>query len=128
MKRYLTVLSLLTAVMLLLTFVVKWAGLAFFEQVPLWLLPVTVLYFAVVDGIQYWLIVNSMKRDPRRFIQVFLGITVGVLFLHLVVLIAGMLIHPAGGKQFAIGFLVLYVVYTVYVIASLVRFMRQAQQ
>ena len=50
--------------------------------------------------------------------------SVGVLFLHIIVLIGGMLINPMGGKRFAVAFLVLYIVYLIHITVSLVRFMR----
>ena len=124
MKHYLCGLSILTAVMLLLAFVVKWIAMPLFASVPMWLLPVAVVYFAVAYGVQYWLSVSSVNKHPKAFIQFFLATTVAVLFLHIVVLVGGMLVNPAGGKRFAIGFLILYVVYTVYMTVSLVRFMK----
>jgi len=115
-----------TIVMMLLAFTVKWAGVASFANMPYWMLPTAVIYFAVVTGLQYWMMVRSMHNDPRKFVNLFLGITVGVLFLHLLVLVAGMLAHTASGKMFAIGFMVLYVVYTAFLTISLVRFSRHA--
>ena len=127
MKRYLTGLGVLSAAMLLLSFVAKWTAMPLFGPVPTWMLVVAVLYFAVAYGVQYWMTVSSVNKNPRAFIQFFLATTVGVLFLHIVVLVGGMLLNPAGGKRFAIGFLILYVIYTVYMTVSLVRFMKNPQ-
>ncbi len=127
MKRYLVGLSVLSAVMLLLAFAVKWTAMPLFEPVPVWMLPAAVIYFAVAYGVQYWLSVSSVNKHPKAFIQFFLATTVAVLFLHIVVLVGGMLANPAGGKRFAIGFLILYVVYTVYMTVALVRFMKNPQ-
>jgi len=126
MKRYLVGLSILTIVMVLLSFAVKWTAMSFFAPLPVWMLPVSVLYFAVAYGVQYWLTVSSVNKNPKAFIQFFLATTVGVLFLHIVVLVGGMLLNPVGGKRFAVGFMILYVVYTVYMTVSLVQFMRNA--
>lgn len=126
MKRYLTRLIVLTIVMMLAAFAMKWFHVAFFEPLPLAMLPLAVLYFAVVDAIQYWLTLNSVNKHPKVFVQSFLGISVAVLFLHLVVLVGGMLLYPAAGKRYAVAFMVLYVVYTVFVIAAFVRFVKQA--
>lgn len=127
MKRYLTGLSVLTVVMLLLSVAVKWLAVPFFAPVASWMLPVAVLYFAVAYGVQYWMTVSSVNKHPKAFVQFFLATTVGVLFLHIVVLVGGMLMNPAGGKRFAIAFLLLYVVYTVFMTVSLVRFMKNPQ-
>lgn len=127
MKRYLVGLSVLSAVMLLLAFAVKWMAIPLFVPVPMWMLPVAVIYFAVAYGVQYWLSVSSVNKHPKAFIQFFLATTVAVLFLHIVVLVGGMLANPAGGKRFAIAFLILYVVYTAYMTMALVRFMKNPQ-
>ena len=127
MKRYLVGLSVLSAVMLLLAFAVKWMAIPLFVPVPMWMLPAAVIYFAVAYGVQYWLSVSSVNKHPKAFIQFFLATTVAVLFLHIVVLVGGMLSNPAGGKRFAIAFLILYVVYTAYMTVALVRFMKNPQ-
>ena len=127
MKRYLVGLSVLSAVMLLLAFAVKWMAIPLFVPVPMWMLPAAVIYFAVAYGVQYWLSVSSVNKHPKAFIQFFLATTVAVLFLHIVVLVGGMLVNPAGGKRFAIAFLILYVVYTAYMTVALVRFMKNPQ-
>ena len=127
MKRYLVGLSVLSAVMLLLAFAVKWMAIPLFAPVPVWMLPAAVVYFAVAYGVQYWLSVSSVNKHPKAFIQFFLATTVAVLFLHIVVLVGGMLANPAGGKRFAIGFLILYVIYTAYMTVALVRFMKNPQ-
>ena len=128
MKRYLTLLLVVTLVMMLLSFAMKWFHVSFFEPLPVVMLPVTVLYFAVVDAVQYWLTIGSVNKHPKAFVQTFLAISVAVLFLHLVVLVGGMLLNPVSGKRYAIAFMVLYVVYTVFIMAAFVRFVRQASQ
>lgn len=126
MKRYLIGLLLLTLVMVVLAFAVKWTGMAFFAPVPVWMLPVTVLYFGVAYAAQYWLTVNAANKHPKVFVQQFLATTVGVLSLHIMVLVGAMLTHPECGKRFAVAFLILYVVYTAYMVVELVRYVRNA--
>lgn len=126
MKRYLVGLALLTVVMVLLALAGKWAAMPFLAPVPTWMLTVAVLYFAIAYGVQYWMTVSSVNKHPKAFIQFFLATTVGVLFLHLVVLIGGMMLNTTAAKRFAVVFLILYVVYSVYMTISLVQFMRKA--
>lgn len=127
MKRFFTGLIVITIVMLLFAFAVKWFSIDLFAKLNVMALPLAVLYFAVISGIQYWFTLNSMKRSPKQFVQFFLGTTVAVLVLHIIVLVCGMLSNPSGGKSFAVGFLILYVVYTVYVVAAIVQYVRKAQ-
>ena len=124
MKGYFKGLALLTVCMLLLAFMTKWTDMAFFAPVPAWLLPAAVVYFAVAYGVQYWYTVISVNKHPKAFVQSFLAVTVAVLFLHILVLVGGVYVNISGGKRFAVGFLILYVVYTIYLTASFVRFMK----
>ncbi|MBQ6956565.1 MAG: hypothetical protein IJP80_08125 [Bacteroidales bacterium] len=128
MRRYLLGLIVLTIVMMVLAFATKWCGMDFFAPLPSWLLPAAVLYFAVACGVQYWLTVSGMNKRPLAFIHFFLATTVAVLLLHIVVLVGGMLLNPAGGKRFAVAFLTLYVVYTVYMITQLVLYVRRVSK
>lgn len=127
MKQYLIHLLVLTLAMTLAAFAVRWIPVDYLAPLSVMTLPLLVLYFTVVDGVQYWLTVGSIRKSPKAFVQFFLGISVGVLFLHLIVLVAGMFSNPPLGKRFAVAFLILYVVYTVFVIAELVMFARRLQ-
>lgn len=128
MRRFYTGLILVTIVMVLLAFAIKWFNMDFFAPVPMALLPVTALYFAVVDGLQYWLTLRSMNKKPMAFIQFFLASTVAVLFLHILALVGGIFSNPAGGKRFAVGFLACYVVYTAYIMAGFIGFVKRASK
>lgn len=127
-KRYFIGLTVLTVLMVLAVLVAKWTAVPLCAPVPLWLMLAAVLYFGVAYGVQYWLTVSSVYKNPKAFVQFFLATTVGVLFLHIVVLVGGVLSNLAGAKRFAVIFLILYVIYTVYMTVSLVHFMRNPEQ
>lgn len=122
MRRYYLILVVLT---LLLTAVVWWVSM----RVPalgsqhsiLYVLP---LYFAVVTGIQHYVVSNSLKKDPRTFIKNFLGLTVGTLFLHLVVLSLWAFTHIPTAKPFIIVFGIGFVLYLVFETLMLVLLVR----
>ena len=123
MRRYYLILVVLT---LLLTAVVWWVNM----RVPalgsqhsiLYVLP---LYFAVVTGIQHYVVANSLKKDPRTFIKNFLGLTVGTLFLHLVVLSLWAFTHIPTAKPFIIAFGIGFVVYLFFETLMLVLLVRK---
>ena len=122
MRRYYLILVVLT---LLLTAVVWWVNM----RVPalgsqhsiLYVLP---LYFAVVTGIQHYVVANSLKKDPRTFIKNFLGLTVGTLVLHLVVLSLWAFTHIPTAKPFIIVFGIGFVLYLVFETLMLVLLVR----
>ena len=106
MRRYYIILAALT---LLLT-AVAW----FFGHVGQRIFIVLPIYFAVIAGIQHFVVANSLKKDPRTFIKNFLGLTVGTLFLHLVVLSVWAFTHIPTAKPFIIAFGIGFVVYLVF--------------
>lgn len=82
------------------------------------------LYFGVVTAIQHYVVANSLKKDPRTFIKNFLGLTVGTLFLHLVVLSLWAFTHIPTAKPFIIAFGIGFLVYLVFETLMLVLLVR----
>lgn len=124
MKRYYLHLTLLTLVLVIASFMLLWCAPALF----LVIMPITALYFAIVTGVEHNLVVRAAHKDARTFIKVFLGLTIGSLFLHLVVMAAYMFTHIQQAKLFALAFAVCYIVYLVFETAALVRFVRAYQK
>ena len=117
MKRYYIILAVLTVV---LAAVAWWLGSGLGQTV----ITVLPLYFAIVTGMQHYVVANSLKKDPRTFIKNFLGLTVGTLFLHLVVLSLWAFTHIPTAKPFIIAFGIGFVVYLVYETLMLVLLVR----
>ena len=104
--------------LVLTTFAVMWAA----PEIFIATMPLLVLYFTVLTGVQHLLVVRSMQKSPKTFVQIFLGTTVGVLFVHLIVLGVFLISNPHQGKRFLIAFCIGYVVYLVFETIALVRF------
>ena len=122
MKRYLIILLSITLLLVLAALVPMWTGDARYQCV----MPFIPLYFALVTGVEHWAVVESMNKSPRTFVKNFLGITVGVLFVHLVVMSLWMFTHAREAKWFAVAFCVCYVVYLVLETAALALLVRNA--
>lgn len=116
MKRYLLSLTVTTLVLVVASFVVMWTAPEHFLTV----MPLLALYFATVTGVQHYFVVKSMYQSPKRFVQLFLALTVAALFLHLVVFAAYLFTHTAQAKTFAIAFCIGFAVMLVFETASLV--------
>lgn len=133
MKQYILHLLIITLVAMLSCFAMQWFHVDFFADLPALALPLLVLYFAVVDGVQYWLTMRSVEKSPKTFVQLFLALSVGVLFLHMGALLAGMfkigkLTDVTLQKHFIVGFLIYYVVFTVFVITEMVLTVKRLQR
>lgn len=118
MRRYYISLLLVSLVLILASFIVMW----FAPKVFIVAMPLLVLYFAILTLVQHTIVVKAMQRSPKTFVQLFLGTTVGVLFIHLIVLALFLLTTPAQGRRFLIAFCIGYVVYLVFETVALVRY------
>ena len=118
MRKYYISLLLVSLVLILASFMVMW----FAPKVFIVAMPLLVLYFAILTLVQHTIVVKAMQRSPKTFVQLFLGTTVGVLFIHLIVLALFLLTTPAQGRRFLIAFCIGYVVYLVFETVALVRY------
>ena len=100
MRRYFIALVAMALLLALASFVVMWTA----PQAFLPVMPLLALYFAVVTGVQHYIVLKSMYQSPRRFVQVFLAATVAILFVHLVVFAVYLFTHTAHAKPFALAF------------------------
>ena len=116
MKKYYISLILITIVMVLAAFCTLWFANGIFQTI----MPLIPLYFAIITGIQHYAVVKSFYKDPRTFVKNFLGLTVGSLFLHLVILCTWSLSHIPQARTFIIAFCICYVVYLAFETIALV--------
>ena len=121
MKRYYVALILVTIVLVLAAFCTQWFGTGLFQTV----MPLLPLYFAVVTGLQHYVVVKSLYKDPRSFVKNFLGVTVGSLFLHLVILCLWAFTHMTTARTFIIAFCICYIVYLAFETIQLVLLVRR---
>ena len=124
MRRYIIALLLMTLGLVAASFVVMYAC------PDRWLLamPLLALYFGIVNAIQHWIVTRAMYRSPRIFVQQFLGVTVGVLVVHLAVIAIYLFTHPTHAKTFVIAFLVGFVVSWVFETVATMKFVRNAKK
>lgn len=118
MRRYYISLLSVSLVLILASFAVMW----FVPQTFIVAMPLLVLYFAILTIVQHTIVVKAMQRSPKTFVQLFLGTTVGVLFIHLIVLASFLLTNPGQGRRFLIAFCIGYVAYLVFETVALVRY------
>lgn len=124
MRRYYIALLALTLDLVLVAFAVMWLVPGHYLHA----MPLLALYFCVVTGLQHWLVVRSMEKSPRRFVQVFLALTVATLFLHLAVLALYLVSHAAHARLFSIAFMVGFAAYLIFETAALVLHIRRERR
>ena len=124
MKRYYIALTIVTLVLLVAAFSVLLFSRPNFHLV----MPLLALYFAIITGIQHYVVVKSMKKSPRQFVQCFLGATVAVLFIHLVVLASYLFTHTDQAKSFTLAFCIGFATMLVFETVALILFVKRQRE
>lgn len=124
MKKYFISLISLTLLLVIVSFTTLWIGTGLYQPA----LSIIPLYFLVITGLMHYGVVSSFYKDPRTFVKNFLAITVGSLFLHLIVLFLWMFTHIATAKIFVIGFSICYAVYLIFETLSLILIVRNKRK
>lgn len=126
MKRYYSALAIITLLLIAAAFSVLLFSRPHFHII----LPLLAFYFAIVTGIQHFIVVKSMKKSPRQFVQYFLSATVISLFLHLIVLFAYLFTHSnkAEAMPFLYAFLIGFFTMLVFETVSLILFVNREKK
>jgi len=78
-------------------------------------------YFVLLTAGLHYMLISKAKGDPKKFVQNYMLVTSLKLFSSLAVVVVGMLVNRAGASSFAVTFLVLYFIYTIFEIVVLLR-------
>lgn len=109
--KYLINITIITAV-LIVAFLIWNYFLPDFAAAPWW--PFFVSFFYLITILIHALLTSGLKKNPNRFIGLFLGVTLGKLILFMVVLLLNVIFAPFEKVSVIVPFLVLYLVYTIY--------------
>ncbi|MBQ6069332.1 MAG: hypothetical protein IJK84_07515 [Bacteroidales bacterium] len=121
MKRYYVALIGITVLLVLAAFCTLWFADSLFQTI----FPLLPLYFGVITGVQHYVVVKSLYKDPRTFVKNFLGLTVGSLFLHLAILCLWAFTHMPTARNFILAFCICYIVYLAFETIQLVLLVRK---
>ena len=124
MKKYYVSLILLTIVLIVAAFCTLWFAQGVFQTI----MPFIPLYFAVITGLQHYAVVKSFYKDPRTFVKNFLVLTVGTLFLHLVVICTWSLTHIPEARTFILAFCICYIAYLTFETIALILLIKQQRK
>lgn len=123
MKRYFVFLLVLTLALVLVSLIPMWMNVDCPKVSSI--LP---LYFGVITGILHYGVVCSAYKAPRTFIKNFLGLNLGTLFIHMIVLFAWSLTHVHYARYFILCFCICYVAYLVFETIALILFIKRKRQ
>ncbi len=130
MKKYFIHIIILTLILVITSFILLWSGSENYS----FLIPIFVLYFAVITAIQHNVVTRSMLKDPRTFVKNFLGISVGAMMLHLVVVFGYAISQMKSANQahnakmVIVSFCILFVIFLAFETIELVLFVRKYKE
>lgn len=130
MKKYFIHIIILTLILVIASFILLWSGSENYS----FLIPIFVLYFAVITAIQHNVVTRSMLKDPRTFVKNFLGISVGAMMLHLVIVFAYAISQMKSANQahnakmVIVSFCILFVIFLAFETIELVLFVRKYKE
>ena len=78
-----------------------------------------IVFFILVSSFIHWVLLKACEKKPAQFVPYFTG-TIGIkLLCYFSFIIIYLLINRSEAKQFVITFFVLYIVFTVYEVFSI---------
>lgn len=123
MRKYYISLLVVTCILILASFIIMWTMPQYFIIG----MPLLALYFAVVTGLEHYLIIKSAQKDPRTSVRNFLGISVGTMMMHLILIIVCMFRFISVAKLIAISFLIGCGTYLIFETIALIIMVKRIQ-
>lgn len=99
--------------LVILTVVVMVACLIAHSILTVWW-PAIVVFFAIVSAVVYFMSEKAKKKDMRKFANFYMASTVIKMIVYLTIIIIYVMNFKEDGKRFAITFLVIYLIYSVF--------------
>jgi len=126
MKEFIKRLMLITAVVLAVTSLMALFASQYFTSKCF----LIALYFVLSTALVCGYVHKLVQKNPRVFSSMFLLITFGQMFVHIVVLFLFLLINKdmATYKTVLIYYLSMYLIYTIFGVLSMMRMVKQANK
>lgn len=126
MKEFIKRLMLITAVVLAVTSLMALFASQYFTSKCF----LIALYFVLSTALVCGYVHKLVQKNPRVFSSMFLLITFGQMFVHIVVLFLFLLINKdmATYKTVLIYYLSMYLIYTIFGVLSMMRMVKQANE
>ena len=99
--------------LVILTVVVMAASLALNKMLTVWW-PAIAVFFAIISAVMYFLSEKAKKKDMRKFTNFYMAATVIKMVVYLTIIIVYVMNFKEDGKRFAITFLIIYLIYSIF--------------
>lgn len=78
------------------------------------LMPLQFLFFVVLTGLLHYVLLRSLKKNPKLFISYFMTLTGLKMFLYLIILTTYLFLFKEQAKSFVVSFLLFYLLFTAF--------------
>ena len=120
---YNTELRAFVRTLLITTLVIAVVSVIVFSVIPSWhyppVFPFLLAFFFFATLVVYHFMLKAMEKRPARFVNIFLMTTMIKLFAYMAVMVTYALLNREGARPFIVAFFVLYIIYTIIEVASL---------
>lgn len=99
--------------LVILTVVVMVACLVLHKMLTVWW-PAIVVFFALVSALMYFMSEKAKTKDMRKFANFYMAATVIKMVVYLAIIIVYIMNFKEDGKRFAITFLAIYLIYSIF--------------
>lgn len=99
--------------LVILTVVVMAACLVMHKMLTVWW-PAIVVFFAITSAAMYFLSERAKQKGMRKFANFYMAATVIKMVVYLAIIIVYIMNFKEDGKHFAITFLAIYLIYSVF--------------
>lgn len=117
-KSFLLKLFIFSAVIGLISFILKWI-LPDDTLSPT--LPFLVIYFFIISALVYYALLKSTSYSARRFVSYFMLATFIKFFIYVITVFAYAYFNRSDLLPFVISFFVLYILYTIFEVLAIIR-------
>jgi hypothetical protein len=81
--------------------------------------PLYLAFFFLINVFSHFLLIQSLKGKPAKFIGLFMGVTLGKLVLYLTALVLNVLYAPFLKASIIVPFLIFYIAFTFFEVKTL---------
>lgn len=116
LKRFIRTLIVTTIAVIL-------AGLLIYAMLPSSyytpVFPYMVAFFFIATLVVFHFMIRALEKRPAKFVNIFLVTTMLKLFAYMAVMVTYALLNRAEARPFIVAFFVLYIIYTIVEVATL---------
>ena len=87
--------------------------------------PYLLMFFAIITALFHYFLIKSSQHEIKKFINTFMIFTGIKLMLYILFILIFILLNKSSAVVFVMGFIILYVIYSIFEIISIVKYLKK---